>query len=88
MIKFGRFTLENGLRVLVHEDHATPFVVVNVTYNVGARDEDPQRTGFAHLFEHLMFSGSKHAPIFDQPLELAGATNKLNSSHNCNNELF
>jgi len=61
--------------VIVHEDATTPFVVVNVIYDVGARDEDPSRTGFAHLFEHLMFGGSKNVPQFDRPLELAGAKN-------------
>lgn len=75
MIQFDRFVLENGLKVIIHEDQSTPFVVVNITYNVGARDENEHRTGFAHLFEHLMFGGSDHAPSFDKPLELAGATN-------------
>lgn len=54
MIKFERFTLENGLRVLFHKEPTTPMAVVNVLYDVGARDEDPQQTGFAHLFEHLI----------------------------------
>jgi predicted Zn-dependent peptidase len=57
MIQFEKFTLENGLRVLVHRDESTPMAVVNVIYDVGARDEDPEKTGFAHLFEHLMFGG-------------------------------
>ena len=77
MIKFERFTLENGLRVLFHKEPTTPMAVVNVLYDVGARDEDPQQTGFAHLFEHLMFMGSRHAPYpqFDRLLEAAGASN-------------
>ena len=58
MVKFNRFTLDNGLRVIVHEDHTTPMAVLNILYDVGARDEDPGQTGFAHLFEHLMFGGS------------------------------
>ncbi|MBS1688674.1 MAG: insulinase family protein, partial [Bacteroidetes bacterium] len=58
MLKFERFTLENGLKVLVHQDHATPMAAMNILYDVGARDEDAERTGFAHLFEHLMFGGS------------------------------
>ena len=57
MIKFEKFVLDNGLRVIVHEDKSTPMAVVNVMYDVGARDEDPNKTGFAHLFEHLMFGG-------------------------------
>ena len=85
MIAFEKFTLSNGLRVIVHEDNSTPFVVVNVTYDVGARDEHENRTGFAHLFEHLMFGGSKHAPIFDQPLELAGATNNAFTNNDITN---
>nr|MCU0385682.1 insulinase family protein [Flavihumibacter sp.] len=65
MIQFSRFVLPNGLRVLVHEDNSTPMAVVNVLYDVGARDEDPNRTGFAHLFEHLMFGGSINIPEYD-----------------------
>ncbi len=72
MVEFERFTLSNGLRVLIHEDHATPMVAVNVLYKVGARDESPERTGFAHLFEHLMFGGSKNVPDFDVPIQMAG----------------
>jgi len=72
MINFSRFTLQNGLRVLIHEDDSTPMAAVNVLYNVGARDESPDKTGFAHLFEHLMFGGSKNAPEFDDPIQMAG----------------
>lgn len=75
MIQFSRRTLSNGLRVLVHEDPATPLVAVNITYYVGSRDEQADKTGFAHLFEHLMFSGSKHVPDFDDPLQRAGGEN-------------
>ena len=75
MVSFNRTILPNGLRVLVHEDKSTPLVAVNVSYYVGSRDENPEKTGFAHLFEHLMFSGSKNAPDFDNPLQLAGGEN-------------
>ena len=72
MINFSRFTLDNGLRVVVHEDPSTPMVAVNVLYDVGARDESPEKTGFAHLFEHLMFGGSKNIPDFDNTMQMAG----------------
>ncbi len=72
MIKYNTFTLENGLKVIHHQDKTTPMVVVNTIYNVGARDENENRTGFAHLFEHLMFGGSKHIENYDTPLQLAG----------------
>lgn len=75
MTHFTRRILPNGLRVLVHEDHSTPLVAVNVSYYVGSRDEHPEKTGFAHLFEHLMFAGSKNAPDFDEPLQCAGGEN-------------
>lgn len=75
MVHFTRHLLPNGLRLLVHEDHATPLVAVNIAYNVGSRDEQPDKTGFAHLFEHLMFAGSKHVPDFDDPLQRAGGEN-------------
>tara|TARA_B110000037_G_scaffold220367_2_gene288073 strand:- start:20391 stop:21629 length:1239 start_codon:yes stop_codon:yes gene_type:complete len=72
MINYEEFKLENGLKVIFHQDKTTPLAVVNVLYDVGARDEDEQRTGFAHLFEHLMFGGSKNIPNFDTPLQMAG----------------
>jgi len=75
MIKFSRFILENGLRVLVHYDKSTPLVAMNVLYDVGSRDEDPGMTGIAHLFEHLMFGGSINIPDFDTPLQMAGGEN-------------
>ena len=75
MIVFEKRKLDNGLRVIVHEDHSTPMVAVNVLYDVGSRDEDPEKTGFAHLFEHLMFGGSENIPDFDIPIQLAGGEN-------------
>jgi zinc protease len=75
MIDYQRYILSNGLRVIVHEDNSTPLIAVNVLYDVGSRDENPTRTGFAHLFEHLMFAGSKHAPDFDMPIQQAGGEN-------------
>ena len=75
MIKFEHFELANGLKVYVHEDHSTPMAVLNLLYNVGARDELADKTGFAHLFEHLMFGGSVNVPSFDEPLQLVGGEN-------------
>lgn len=75
MVHFTRNILSNGLCVLVHEDRSTPLVAVNVLYFVGSRDELPDKTGFAHLFEHLMFAGSRHVPDFDEPLQQAGGEN-------------
>lgn len=75
MLEFEKFTLKNGLKVIFHQDKTTPIVAMNVLYNVGAKDENPNRTGFAHLFEHLMFGGSINIPEFDKPLEKAGGTN-------------
>ena len=75
MIKFDKFTLFNGLKILVNEDTSTPLVAINLLYNVGAKDEDPERTGFAHLFEHLMFGGSLNIADYDTPLQKAGGEN-------------
>jgi zinc protease len=75
MISYTRFELANGLRILAHEDNSTPMVCVNILYDVGSRDENPDKTGFAHLFEHLMFGGSKHIPDFDDPIQMAGGEN-------------
>lgn len=72
MIQYEKYTLPNGLRVLVHPDPSTPMAAVNVIYNVGSKDEDPDKTGFAHLFEHLMFGGSKNIPDYDTPLQKVG----------------
>lgn len=85
MINFEKFTLNNGLRVLVHEDDSTPLAVVNIMYDVGARDENEQKTGFAHLFEHLMFEGSKNIPNFDAPLERAGGTSNAFTNNDITN---
>lgn len=75
MIQFKRFVLENGLTVLIHEDHSTPMVAVNITYKVGSKDEDSDKTGFAHLFEHLMFGGSANIQDFDSVMQDAGGEN-------------
>ncbi|MFK7904166.1 MAG: M16 family metallopeptidase [Chitinophagales bacterium] len=81
MVQYKRFCLENGLRVIVHEDASTPLAVVNIMYDVGARDESPDKTGMAHLFEHLMFSGSKNIKNFDNPLyEAGGESNAFTGS--------
>jgi len=85
MIKFEKFTLDNGLRVIVHEDKSTPMVVHDVMYDVGARDEEPDRTGFAHLFEHLMFGGSIHIPSYDEPLQMAGGENNAYTTNDLTN---
>src|SRR2546422_7091970 len=76
-VPYQTFTLPNGLQVIVHEDHSVPVVAVNTWYHVGSSDEKPGRTGFAHLFEHIMFMGSQHVPTgeFDRLLEAAGADN-------------
>ncbi len=85
VIHFDRFALANGLRVLVHEDPSTPLAAVNVLYNVGARDERPDRTGFAHLFEHLMFGGSANIPDFDDPIQMAGGENNAFTNNDITN---
>lgn len=75
MILFDRFVLPNGLKVLVNTDMSTPLVSMVVLYDVGAKDEDEEHTGFAHLFEHLMFGGSVNIANFDEALQLAGGSN-------------
>lgn len=85
MIQFSKFNLANGLRVIVHEDRNTPMVAVNVLYNVGAKDEDPAQTGFAHLFEHLMFGGSVNIPEYDEPLQNAGGENNAYTTNDITN---
>ncbi len=77
--------LDNGLKVLVHIDQSTPMAVVNVLYDVGARDEDAQQTGFAHLFEHLMFGGSVNIPDYDDPLQVAGGENNAYTTNDLTN---
>jgi predicted Zn-dependent peptidase len=85
MIKFERFVLGNGLTVLVHPDPSTPMAVVNVLYDVGARDEAASKTGFAHLFEHLMFGGSINIPDYDDPLQVAGGENNAYTTNDLTN---
>jgi predicted Zn-dependent peptidase len=85
MIRFEKFVLANGLRVIVHQDTSTPMAVMNIMYDVGARDEDPERTGFAHLFEHLMFGGSINIPTYDTPLQMAGGDNNAFTSNDITN---
>jgi len=85
MVKFERFMLDNGLKVLVHIDQSTPMAVVNVLYDVGARDEDARQTGFAHLFEHLMFGGSVNIPDYDEPLQVAGGENNAYTTNDLTN---
>src|SRR5260370_17844476 len=76
-VPYQTFTLPNGLQVILHEDHSVSVVAVNTWYHVGSADEAPGRTGFAHLFEHIMFMGSQHVPTgaFDRPLAAARADN-------------
>ena len=85
MIQYNKYTLENGLRVLIHEDHSTPMAVVNVLYDVGAKDENPNQTGFAHLFEHLMFGGSVNIPDYDEPVQRAGGENNAYTTNDLTN---
>jgi len=85
MVNFERFTLANGLRVLVHEDDTTPMAVLNILYDVGARDEESDKTGFAHLFEHLMFGGSVNIPSYDEPLQRVGGENNAFTSNDITN---
>lgn len=85
MIQFNRFVLNNGLKVLVHEDNSTPMAVVNILYDVGAKDEHPSKTGFAHLFEHLMFGGSVNIKDYDEPLQRAGGENNAYTTNDLTN---
>ncbi len=85
MIEVNRHKLDNGLTLLHHFDDTTQMVAVNVLYNVGSRDEDPEKTGFAHLFEHLMFGGSVNIPDFDEPLQEAGGENNAWTSEDITN---
>ncbi|HET6767709.1 MAG TPA: pitrilysin family protein [Chitinophagaceae bacterium] len=85
MIQFEKFVTTNGLRVIVHQDTSTPMAVVNIMYDVGARDEHPEKTGFAHLFEHLMFGGSINIPTYDGPLQMAGGENNAYTSNDITN---
>ena len=85
MINFNKFTLKNGLKVIVHKDETTPIVAFNMLYDVGARDENENQTGFAHLFEHLMFGGSVNIPDFDTPLQKVGGDNNAFTSNDITN---
>ena len=85
MISFQKFTLDNGLRVLHHHDTSTPLVCINTLYDVGARDEEENRTGFAHLFEHLMFGGSRNIPSYDEPLQRVGGENNAFTTNDLTN---
>ena len=85
MIHFDEVVLANGLKILVHEDPSTPLAAVNILYKVGARDEDPNKTGFAHLFEHFMFEGSVNIPDFDTPLQFASGENNAFTSNDITN---
>ncbi len=85
MIKFKKRTLDNGLTVIASKDRHSPIAAFNLLYKVGSRDEDPNKTGFAHLFEHLMFSGSKHIPKFDTPVQQAGGQSNAFTSKDITN---
>lgn len=85
MIVFEKITLKNGLKVIVHQDKSTPIVAFNLLYDVGARDENEAQTGFAHLFEHLMFGGSINIPNFDEPLQKVGGENNAFTSNDMTN---
>lgn len=84
-MKINKLTFSNGLRLVHYEDLSTQMVALNIVYDVGARDEDPEHTGFAHLFEHLMFGGSKHIPDYDTPLQLAGGENNAWTNNDITN---
>lgn len=85
MIRFERYTLGNGLRVIAHHDEGTPMVTSNILYDAGSRDEDPEATGFAHLFEHLMFGGTANVPVFDAPVMMAGGENNAFTNNDLTN---
>jgi predicted Zn-dependent peptidase len=85
MIRFEKFKLKNNLTVIVHQDKSSPMACVNILYDVGARDEDENKTGFAHLFEHLMFGGSINIPNYDEPLQLVGGENNAFTTNDITN---
>ncbi len=85
MIQFEKFLLKNGLTVIFHQDKSTPLACLNLLYDVGARDEDENKTGFAHLFEHLMFGGSINIPNYDEPLQLVGGENNAFTTNDITN---
>ncbi len=85
MIKFEKYKLNNGLRIIIHQDKSTPLACLNILYDVGARDEDAEQTGFAHLFEHLMFGGSVNVPNYDEPLQRVGGENNAFTTNDITN---
>lgn len=85
MVKFERFVLPNGLVVIVNEDHSTPLAAMSLLYKVGSRNESADKTGFAHLFEHLMFGGSVNIDSFDEPLQRVGGDNNAFTSNDITN---
>ena len=85
MIEFEKFKLDNNLTVIVHQDKSTPLACLNILYDVGARDEDENKTGFAHLFEHLMFGGSINIPNYDEPLQMVGGENNAFTTNDITN---
>lgn len=85
MVDYEKYTLDNGLRVVLHQDRSTPMVTINVLYDVGSKDEDPNKTGFAHLFEHLMFGGTPEIPDYDTIAQEAGASNNAFTSSDITN---
>ena len=84
-MEYTKHLLNNGLRILVNSDYNSPMVAINILYDIGARDEDPGLTGFAHLFEHLMFGGSVNIPDYDSPLQLAGGDNNAFTNNDITN---
>ena len=85
MVEFRSYRLDNGLRLIVHEDRSTPLVAMNILYDAGSRDEDPSLTGMAHLVEHLMFCGTGNIPEYDLPLQLAGGENNAFTNNDITN---
>ncbi|MCE3258464.1 MAG: insulinase family protein [Bacteroidetes bacterium] len=85
MIHYEKFKLNNGLTVIIHQDKSTPMACVNILYDVGARDESENKTGFAHLFEHLMFGGSVNIPNYDEPLQMVGGENNAFTTNDITN---
>lgn len=85
MINYKKYQLDNGLKVILHQDKSTPIAAINLAFDVGARDEDPDMTGLAHYFEHLMFSGSKNAPDYDVQVQNAGGQNNAFTTNDYTN---
>lgn len=85
MIQFEKFKLKNNLTVIYHQDKSSPMACINIIYDVGARDEDENKTGFAHLFEHLMFGGSVNIPNYDEPLQMVGGENNAFTTNDITN---